>query len=357
MAAAAGGRLLDGRGGRSTFLVGGLGGGVLLAAAATATHPAVFAVAFASAAAVIGSCGFYHVTMAAARRVAPEEPARAIAELTIWGALASPVFLPLTGGLVGVIGWRPTLGVLAATTAAGLAVGATLAGGGRASPPAHDEVGVALRVAVREASRDPAVRRLLVAICGTAIAHGVILTFQVPVMVALGMPLATASAIAGARGFMQLGGRVGLGRLVARTGARRALAGVTLGSVLAAGLLAGSSTVAVGLAFAVVAGVTMGADSPLAGIHAAELLPERHLGALMGALHSARGAAGALGPLIGGASATTFGSYLPAVALAGVAFTVAGLALVLPTRTGPARPPPHESTPHSHGSTPPHPTD
>ena len=326
LGATIGGRLLDRHGCRPVLAGGGLVGGTLLGLAAAAPAAPVFALCFALAAGVIGSVGFYHVTMAAARRLRPDRPVGAIGPLTIYGAFASPIFLPLTAWVVGDLGWRWTLGLLAATTTVGMVVAALLAPDGRATTPTG--AAVPLRRAVAMAWADRATRRLVVMVVGHGVGFGIILAYQVPVMVALGLPLGTAAGVAGARGLLQLTGRLGIGRVVDRHGSRRPLVVVMLASAVAAALLGGSGNVVVAGLFAVVAGAAIGAESPLLGIRAGELLPEAHLGALMGAVQATAGAAAAAGPLLGGVLVGLTGGYTASVALAGAGFLVAALAIL-----------------------------
>ncbi len=221
---ALGGRLLDRRGGRTTFGFGAVLGGGMLGAAAVAPTVLMFGICFAVAAAVVGATSSYHITMAAARRLRPDRPAKAIGPLTIYGALASPIFLPLTAVLVEAFGWRVALGALALTTASGLGIAAVLAPDGRAADASPEAAPVRLSTAIRRAWADPDARLLTLMFLGYGFGSGLILTYQVPIMVDFGLPLATASLVAGGRGFMQLTGRVGLDRIVTRFGVRRPLA-------------------------------------------------------------------------------------------------------------------------------------
>ncbi len=331
LAGAAGGRLLDLHGGRTTFAVGALVGAPLLAVAAAAQTLTVFFVAFALGAGVVGGTGFYHVTMAAAQRLRPARPAKAIGPLTIWGAFASPLLLPLTAALLTPIGWRGTLAVLAAITGAGMLVAAALAPGGRADAPIAAEDRTPLVVAARDAWGTVQGRRLVVMVVGNGFGTGLLLTYQVPMMVAFGLPLGTAATVAGARGLLQLTGRIGLDGIVERVGARQALLVSMFLSIAACVLMVWSGTLWVAALFALVAGAAIGAKSPLTGIYASQVLPAGHLGALMGAVMAAAGAATAAGPLIGGILRTTTGSYVPALILAVGGFAVAALALTQPT--------------------------
>lgn len=343
LGATLGGRLLDRRGGRITFTIGGALGALCLGVASTATTPLVFGAAFAVGGGLAGAMGFYHVTMAAARRLRPDRPAVVIGPLTIIGAFASPIFLPITAWAVGVHGWRPTLAALAVTTGVGLLLGAAIAPGGRADDglpvgPGEHEADVSLRAAAALAWADPRVRRLLLFAVGYGVGASILLAYQVPTMASLGLPLATAATLAGARGFFQLLGRVGLDGMVQRFGSRRPLAGVMVLAVVACLLLGGSTTVVVGAVYAVVGGAALGAHSPLFGIHATSVLPPRHLGALVGAVQSVGGIASAAGPLLGGLVAQATGSYLPAVVMAAAGFAVAGLAMAgpRPSASGPS---------------------
>lgn len=322
-----GGRLLDRAGARTTFLLGGVVGGAALGAAALAPSLAVFLVAFTLAAGLIGGTGFYHATMAVARRLDPLHPARTIGPLTIWGAFSSPLFLPLTAVLVQRTGWRPTLLVLAGLTAAGMGVGAWLAGGPGASATTtaapQETLAPPLRTAVRAVLARPAGRRLVIAVLCNGVGHGMILTYQVPIMVATGLTLSTAASFAGARGLLQLTGRIGLVRAVDAVGARRLLAGAGLLSAVSVALLAVSGQVVVAGLFALTAGMAFGAGSPLIGIHGSEVLPEPHAGALMGALQTVQGVGSAIGPLLGSLSLAATDSYLAALVACGCLFLLA----------------------------------
>ncbi len=113
-----GGRLVDRVGTRPAFLLAGtLGAGAVATASYQHTLPG-FGLLYATGCGVIAALGFYHVTQPAAIRAAAGAPERAVVWLTILGAFAGPIFLPLTAALVNAIGWRETIRVLAAIAAA-----------------------------------------------------------------------------------------------------------------------------------------------------------------------------------------------------------------------------------------------
>jgi MFS family permease len=171
---------------------------------------------------------------------------------------------------------------------------------------------------------EPAARRFVAAAGMIGFGTGMVLVYQVPLMTAAGLPVATAAWIAGARGAAQAAGRIPLSPIVARLGARTtarlAFAFITAGIALLA--LAGNVVLA--LAYVAAAGFGIGATSPLLGIYATELFEPRHLGASMGVVTMVFGISGSLGPALVGALSDWTGSRVPGVVVA----CVAGVAAV-----------------------------
>jgi MFS family permease len=216
----AGGRLVDRLGTRPAFLLAGTVGAGAVALASYQHDLELFAPSYAAGCGVIAALGFYHVTQPAAIRAAGAAPERAVVWLTIFGAFASPTFLPLTAVLVDGIGWRATIRVLAAIAAAIFLPTAALGrSGAPAGPAAHPPVGVA--DALRDAWHTPGFPRWVLASLIGGAAVDVILVYQVPVMIAAGLPIGAAATIGGIRGFAQLGGRIPLAPLLQRLGTRR----------------------------------------------------------------------------------------------------------------------------------------
>jgi MFS family permease len=293
----AGGMLLDRRGGRTVFVTAAVVSGPGLLLASVASQPLVFAVAAAIGMGALGGLAFYHVTMAVVVRVNPTEPGRAIAALTLWGAFSSAIYLPATAWLIEQLGWRSTVRCLALSAVGALALAALVV---PAPPTATEEKTDSWRVVAGAIFRSRERRALTVAAALTGVAVSILLVYQVPVMVAAGLPLTTAATVAGLRGVAQLGGRLPLGWLLARAPTRRLLV-VALGAIATGALLlAAASTVTVAVAFAVVAGFGIGAWSPLQGVYAESMFERRTLGTTLG-LYAAIGMTfGALGPLIAG---------------------------------------------------------
>ncbi len=140
------------------------------------------------------------------------------------------------------------------------------------------------------------------------VAMSTILVYQVPVMTAAGLPLATAATVAGLRGMSQTAGRIPLAPIVRRLGSARSVA-LALTSIAAGGVvLAFSGRVVPAVVFALLAGFGIGAMSPLQGIVVEELFDRETLGATMGSYGLIGMGGGAIGPAMAGLLADTSGS-------------------------------------------------
>ena len=324
--ALAGGWLLDRLGSRRVFLAAAaIGGGSIIAASFAESFVAFSAFGIIGSGA-LGGLSFYHITQTTVVRIAPHAPDKAIARLTVWGALASPIYLPWAAWLVANYHWRSAIRVLVSPAIVLLIVVAIAA---RVHPPrAQKRV---LRMVVHMARESQEVRRFLVASALAGMGLSILLVYQVPVMTSLGLSLSVAAWIAGLRGFSQLLGRIPLTPIVQRLGPRAsmqmALAAVGTGFLL----LLGSGQIAFGIAFALVAGFGIGAISPLQGIYTAKLYDTEVLGSAMGFVTVLFASFGALGPAMVGALADATGSRLWAVAI-GAGASGLGALILMPRR-------------------------
>lgn len=321
------GRVLDRCGPRPVFLLAGIAGAgaMLLASVQDALLP--FAIAYAGGCGLVGALGFYHITQAVAARAAPAAPARAIIWLTLFGALSSPVYLPLTAWLTQSAGWRDAIRVEAVTVGiAFLLAAAMIKGPGRSqSGPSAGRSGAVLRVAWRHTL----VRAWLAAtlIGGTAV--NALIVYQVPLTTRAGLPLGIAAAVAGFRGLAQLVGRLPLTTLTSKLGTRTTLAlAYTLAAAVTLLLFAGGALAPV-LVLSLLAGAAIGAVYTLQGIYAYELIDPRHLGTLLGIAQAVFATGGALGPLTAGALLGATGSGTPAVTIISAGFAAAAGLLLL----------------------------
>lgn len=318
-----GGWLLDRFGSRLVFLLGGIVALVTFQIAASATSLATFTLAGAIGGGTIGALAFYHVTQTTAVRISPGRSDRAIAVLTIWGAFASAIYMPIAALMVGPLGWRVTLRTLTASAVVVLLIGAVAINTRTPSMPRTRNVLGDLKLAL---SQSPA-RRFLVAQGLAGIGVATILVYQVPAMTAAGLPLAAASFWAGARGFSQLFGRLPLMPIVTRFGVvgslRIAYSSTALGTLVLA--IAGNPWLAA--VYAILAGFGIGATSPLVGMHSNEVFGQRSLGTAMGVMGMVFLVVGSIGPALAGLVADATGSRALPVAVA--AFVTFSAALVI----------------------------
>lgn len=318
------GRMLDRSGARRPFAVGAAVGPALLVASTFVNDPWAFALLFGAGGGVVGSTAFYHLTQTVSARLAVGLEARAIARLTIWGAFASPILIPVTEVLRAAVGWRDTIRIGALAVAVVLAVAAVFvdpSGRTASSAPTANPL-----LAVRVALTEPRIRRLALSSLAGSFSMSVLVVLQVPMMVAGGLERSTAAGLAGARGLAQLLGRLPLGFVLRRWSARASLRAAKVAVGVGALLLAGTTSLTVAVLFVLVAGTGIGAVSPLEGIYAREVLPPQDLGTLMGALHLLLGFAAGLGPVVAGLTVDLTGRTSSGLVLAGIAaFVAAGL--------------------------------
>jgi MFS family permease len=143
----AGGRLVDRIGTRPAFLLAGTVGAGAIAIASYQASLLLFGIFYAVGCGTIAALGFYHITQPAAIRAASGTPERAVVRLTILGAFASPIFLPLTAALVSSVGWRNTIRVQAIIVASAFLSAAAV----NAPARGHDDQSRGTRTGVREA--------------------------------------------------------------------------------------------------------------------------------------------------------------------------------------------------------------
>lgn len=315
-----GGRLLDRRGPRLLFVTGAVGATAGGAVSATAATAVVFVPAAVLTHCFIGAVGYYAAVHATISVLAPQDRTRAITVNTLWGAFASPVFLPLMAWLATVAQWRGAMAIGTALTVAAFLLAAALSPAQWTSPAAHS--GRSILGDLSHAVRDPRIRRMLAVALLGGMTFSVLILYQVPAMVTAGLALGTASALAGLRGLFQLAGRLPLPWLVSRLGAgtffRISLALVGLSALL----LPFSGSIAIAVLFAAVAGFAVGAFSTMESIYTAELVPVASIGMVLGAYTLVRGFGSAIGPAAAGVLSDTLDSRVPAL------LGIAGLALV-----------------------------
>ena len=317
----AGGWLLDRWGSRLVFAVAAVVGGGTLMLASGASTVAAFGTAGTIGGGVLASLGFYHVTQTAAVRISPGHEDRAIAVLTIWGAFASVIYIPLSAWLVTRYDWRVTLQILALSSALALAAGVLAVD----TRPRRETGPQPLFRDVGATVRSGRALRFLTSQFLAGVGVGTILVYQVPAMTAAGLALGAASFWAGFRGFAQLGGRLPLMPLVRRFGVAKTLrisyAAIAVGSLA----LSVSGSPLLAAAYAVFAGFGIGAVSPLVGMHSKNVFGQASMGTAMGLVSLVFHVANSIGPVAAASLSTSAGSRAMPVAISAVLLALAAL--------------------------------
>lgn len=314
-----GGVVLDKWGSRLVFALAAVIGGGCLLLAAGADTAASFALFSAIGGGVLASLGFYHVTQTVAVRLSPQSEDRAIAVLTIWGAFASAIYIPLTAWLVTEVDWRVALSLLAASAVVALLAGVIWTGTRTETVQRRPRIYAEFGASLRQGNA----RRFMFSQGLAGIGVGTILVYQVPAMTSAGLALGAASFWAGFRGFAQLGGRLPLMPMVRRFGVAGTLRFAYLAIAAGALALAFAGNQVLAAVYALVAGFGIGAVSPLVGMHSRNVFGAASLGTAMGAVSLMFLLASAIGPLVAAGIAESTGSRSIPVAISAV---VVGLA-------------------------------
>ncbi len=321
------GRLLPRHGARRVYLVGAPLASLAYLLAAAAGSAQTFAAAAILAGSITGALGYYAaVHTVIAGLVSPEARARAITTNTLWGAFASPIFLPLLAWSVLAFGWRPTL----RATGVVVAVAFLLVAGTVRDDRGADTTQPPLRAALAAAARDRVVLALLLTTFLGGAVTSVLVLYQVPVMVTAGLGLGVASGLAGARGALQLAGRIPMPWLIRRLGSRPTLRLAHALTGASCVLLPFAGTVPTAIAFAVLAGVAVGALVPVESIFSTDAVDGGSLGIVLGVSSLTRGVGAALGPVLGGSLTALVDSRTPTLLVVGAAALLA--ALLVPSR-------------------------
>ena len=327
------GRLLHRHGSRRVYAVGSVAALVAYVAAAGANAELAFAAAGVVAGSVTGALGYYAaVHTVISWLVPPGRRARAITTNTLWGAFASPIFLPVMAWLVLRLDWRPTLQLAGVAVAVALLLVALVVPDTRSS----EATSPSLRAALAAAGRDRTILALLTTTFAGGVATSLVVLYQVPAMVGAGLTLGVASSLAGARGMLQLVGRIPMPWLIRRSGSRTTLRLAHVLTGVSCLLLPFAGTVPLAVVFAVVAGAAIGALVPVESIFTADAVADDSLGMILGLTSLTRGVGAALGPAVGGTLTTVLDSRTPALVLASV--VAVGAALLVPAVRGGKRP-------------------
>jgi MFS family permease len=229
---------------------------------------------------------------------------RALASVTVFGGLASTIFLPLVGAGVTHFGWRTTLQLLVAIwLVAVLAIERWLAPSlQRSALPAPPPT---------PAAPAPIATALLIQVSAPFVlatfATMAVTTVLIPALVAEGHALTSAASVLSMLGIMQLPGRIGLWRGIGRITAPGLLLVPLLLQMFGLGVLAMSAS----LPGAVVGVAVIGLGAGLHTVARPWVVPQifgvQSAGRANGAIARAQGIARASGPLMAVAAYGQFG--------------------------------------------------
>lgn len=223
------------------------------------------------------------------------------------GTLFGP---PLANALIEANGWRWTYRFFAAVALVGLLVSAALV---RRAPVSN--AGTAAEY--RETFKSPIFRSMYLAGLLMTLALFVPFVFLKPYAEDQGISSAAAATLISFLGFGSLGGRLLLGAFVNRIGLMRLyqICFLVLGSSFLLWLLGGGNYPMLAL-FAFVLGTSYGGYVALSPAAAAELFGVSGLGAVLGALYTAGGIGGLIGPPAAGWLIDTTGGYNASIVMA-----------------------------------------
>jgi predicted MFS family arabinose efflux permease len=324
------GRLLDRRGPSLVLGVVGPLGAILVGFAGRAAEPWQFIVCFALGGGISAAAGFYGMTQAIIVRLDHEAAMRRIIRLTIWGAFASPVAIPITEALRRHLGWRLAIELPAGAALVAFLVASRVVRSAtpRDAAPTRTRWSSVMLTAVR----DGAIRWHALGVMLTYMAMSTLLVFQLSIMRWAGLSAGVAAGFAGARGVLQLLGRLPLRRALDRVDAWNLLFAARGLVAIACLVILASGQVGFAGLYVLLAGAGIGAVSALDGIVGRDVLHASDFGALTGIVTLLGAIGGGVAPVVAGRVTDVTGSPAIAAMVAAVAGVGAMFALVAARR-------------------------
>lgn len=325
------GRWLDARGPRGLMTAGSALTVAVLLLWSRVESLALFYVTFALAGVAMAAT-LYEPAFAIATAWFRERRARAVLVVTVFGGLASVVFVPLCGALVTWLGWRDALLVLAGIVAA-------------VAVPVHGlllrrpaQLGVAPAVeeasaSPAEALRSPSFRWLAASLTLSTLGRVAVSIHLVAYLAGRGYPLEQAALASGGVGLLQVVGRLVATALRGRVPEHVTFSGFLVAQGLSVSLLLltsgdGAGATAAVVAFVFVYGMAFGLPELMRGVLVADFYGREHYASINGALALFVTSARGLAPVAAGVSRTVTGSYTAMLVAAGGAAVLSAAALL-----------------------------
>jgi MFS family permease len=241
-----------------------------------------------------------------------EHRALAVSLVSAGLAVAPMTVSPFASWLIAVQGWR-TAQLIIGVAAAVLLIPASLLVRRPPSAPADAAVGGVAGgtrgATAMQALKSPQFAVLALTFFACCAAHSGPIFHTVSYAIGCGLPPMTAVTIYSVEGLAGLGGRLMLGVLADRLGAKRVLIAGLVVQALAAGAYALASRLGEFYAVAVIFGLAYGGVMPLYAVLARAYFASRIMGTVLGAMTLASSFGMALGPAVGGWIFDTFQSY------------------------------------------------
>jgi MFS family permease len=340
------GRVLQARGARGVMTVGSLATVAMLLLWSRVQSEKVFFCVF-----VIGGLAMattlYEPVFAVTAAWFDQHRPRAVLVLTVFGGLASVVFVPLTAALVDALGWRDALVVLAVIAAViGLPVHALLVrrqpadlglhpDGATAPPlPAPHHVTGGIRPVLGSVS----FWWLTLCLVMSTAAKFAVSVVLVAYLTDRGYPLSTAALAAGGVGLFQVGGRLLVTAVHNRVPQHITSAAIFVGQGVAIAMPlcttgTGAAATAAIVVFVVLFGLGFGLEALLRGTLVASYYGPANYPSINGVLGSFVVGARAVGPLLAGIGVTALAGYHLVFATCAVMFCARAIALVVANRS------------------------
>jgi MFS family permease len=332
------GRILDRHGARALMTAGSSAAVLLVLAWASVESLAGFYAVWAGLGVVMAAV-LYEPAFAVVATWFDRDRTRAMTLLTLAGAMASPIFVPLTAWLAANWGWRSALVMLAVVLAlvtiplhalllrrrpSDLGMHAT------GAPPESTRSDAGDCAPLRSAGRSRVLRSagfrwLSLAFWLQTFATMAVAVHMIPLLLDRGLGHGTAVAAAAVVGGMQIPGRILLGPLERRVSARWLAVWVFLLQALGLAALSASNGAAGVFVFAVLFGTGAGAATLVRATVVARLYGVENYGSISGVLAMFATSARAFAPLAASLGYGLAGGYQPVLwTLVAVSFSAAG---------------------------------
>jgi MFS family permease len=284
---------------------------------------------------------FYPVSFTVITTWFERKRTRALTLLTLLGALASPLFIPVTGWLLPVLGWR-TIVLICGMLHVGLSVplhasllrrapedlGLAPDGGCPASTEQRERT-LLSGLSVLQATKSLAFWSLTFAFALSMLGNFAILTHQIAHLIHLRYDPVLAAALAGGLGLASFPGRVLISLLSRRITPQHLLIGAHLLQALGVILLILAPSVLWLILYVLFFGAASGAISPLKAAVMADHFGRRAYGAITALQGTVIAVCAAGGPVAAGWLYDLFGRYDVAFGLCALSFVVAALLVLL----------------------------